>query len=201
MINSVARGWLLAGVVAVLLAAGVGWLISRQMSGPLLALAGVTARMAGGDLAARADVRQQDEFGLLARSFNDMAERLEGTIVTLRRFVADAAHELRTPLTALKTDLELAAGEGRNADRTASLAHAQAQVDRLASLSAGLFDLAHRGRRARRDGAGRSGRPGAAGERGLRVTGRAGRADLCAAPAGGAGLGAGQRRAAPTRPG
>ena len=90
---------------------------------------------------AHADVRQQDEFGLLPRSFNDMAERLEGAIVTLRRFVADAAHELRTPLTALKTDLELAAGQGGDADRSASLAHAQAQVDRLASLSAGLLDL------------------------------------------------------------
>ena len=61
------------------------------MSGPLLALTGVTARMTEGDLSARADVSRQDEFGALARSFNRMADQIQETITTLRRFVADAA--------------------------------------------------------------------------------------------------------------
>ncbi|HEC34901.1 MAG TPA: HAMP domain-containing protein, partial [Anaerolineae bacterium] len=92
IVNSVARAWAIAGGVAVVLAAGVGWLVSRQMSGPLLVLTNVTARMAEGDLSARADVARQDEFGTLGRSFNQMAGRVEETVTTLRRFVADAAH-------------------------------------------------------------------------------------------------------------
>jgi signal transduction histidine kinase len=107
IVTSVARGWVLSGVVAMALAAAVGWLVSRRISAPLLALAGVTASMAAGDLSARADVRRRDEFGTLACSFNTMADRLEDTVVTLRRFVSDAAHELNTPLATLRANLEM----------------------------------------------------------------------------------------------
>jgi signal transduction histidine kinase len=84
-------------------------------------------------------VNRKDEFGLLARSFNTMADRVEATIVALRRFVADAAHELHTPLTALRTDLELAIDPA--AARTALLDRAQAHVARLQTLTSGLLDL------------------------------------------------------------
>jgi HAMP domain-containing protein len=67
ILDSVARGWMMASAVAVLLAAGVGWLISRRISAPLLELTAVTERMAGGDLSTRADVRGRDELGRLGR--------------------------------------------------------------------------------------------------------------------------------------
>ncbi|MEA3375610.1 MAG: HAMP domain-containing sensor histidine kinase [Chloroflexota bacterium] len=140
IVNSVARAWAVASGVAVVLAAGVGWLVSRRMSGPLLALTGVTTQMAEGDLSARADVARQDEFGTLARSFNQMAGRVEETVTTLRRFVADAAHELHTPLTALRTNLELAAEAGPEEERS-FVAQAQEQVARLEALTKGLLDL------------------------------------------------------------
>ena len=66
--------------------------------------------MADGDLSARAPVDRADEVGRLGESFNQMADRMEGTVVALRRFVGDAAHEIGTPLTALRADLELAEG-------------------------------------------------------------------------------------------
>ncbi len=140
IVNSVARAWAIAGGVAVVLAASVGWLVSRQMSGPLLALTGVTTRMAEGDLSARADVTRQDEFGTLARSFNLMAGRVEETVTTLRRFVADAAHGLHTPLTALRTNLELVAEAGPE-EGYRFVAQAQKQVAQLETLTKGLLDL------------------------------------------------------------
>ena len=140
IVNSVARAWAIAGGVAVVLAAGVGWLVSRQMSSPLLALTGVTAQMAAGDLSARADVARQDEFGTLARSFNLMAGRVEETVTTLRRFVSDAAHELHTPLTALRTNLELVAEAGSE-EEGRFVAQAQKQVAQLETLTQGLLDL------------------------------------------------------------
>ncbi|HVO71275.1 MAG TPA: HAMP domain-containing protein, partial [Aggregatilineaceae bacterium] len=100
IVNSVARGWALAGGIAVVLAAVAGWFVSRQISKPLLGLTDVTVRMTNGELSARADVRRQDELGVLATSFNAMADRIEEIVVTLKRFVADAAHEMHTPLTA-----------------------------------------------------------------------------------------------------
>lgn len=141
ILTSVAWGLAIAGGVAVALAAGAGWLISRRVSAPLLALTEVTGRMAQGNLSARAEVTRPApaEVGLLAHSFNEMAEQVEETVLTLRRFVADAAHELHTPLTALRTNLELVnSGE---AGATSYIQEAQAQVERLETLTRDLLDL------------------------------------------------------------
>ncbi len=141
ILASVARGWVLASAIAVLLAAAVGWYISRRISAPVLALTGVTTRMAAGDLSSRADVGNQDEFGLLAHSFNEMADQVEGTVVALRRFVSDAAHELHTPLTALRTNLDLAADESNAAEQRVFIERAQTTVARLETLANNLLDL------------------------------------------------------------
>jgi signal transduction histidine kinase len=140
IVASVARGWVLAGGVAVALAAAVGWLASRRISAPLLGLTSVTASMAAGDLAARAHVERRDEFGTLAQSFNTMADRVEDTVVTLRRFVSDAAHELNTPLTTLRTNLELVT-EDSPPEQRERLGRAQAQIQRLEVLTRGMLDL------------------------------------------------------------
>jgi len=146
IVKDVAQAWILASALAVALAVGAGFVISRRLSSPLLALTQATRRMAEGDLSARADVRQQDEFGLLANAFNEMVLRMDETIRSLRRFAADAAHELKTPLTALRTNLELAAfapdavtqGEP---DSRAYLTQAWEQVKRLEGLTNDLLDL------------------------------------------------------------
>jgi signal transduction histidine kinase len=139
--TSVAWGWALASAVAVLLAALVGWYLSRRISAPVLALTEATTRMAQGDLGSRARVESHDELAQLACSFNEMAEQVETTITTLRRFVSDAAHELRTPLTALRTNLDLALEENNSAQRAVFVARAQAMVSRLDELNANLLDL------------------------------------------------------------
>jgi signal transduction histidine kinase len=141
ILESVAWGWGIASSVAVVLAAGVGWFASRRISGPLGTLTNTTSRMAEGELTARADVTSEDELGLLARSFNEMAERVEETVVTLRRFATDAAHELRTPLTALRTDLELAASGRDEVERRAFIDRALTQLARLEALTMGLLEL------------------------------------------------------------
>src|SRR5262249_30058981 len=67
MLKSVARGWAFAGLLAVVLAALLGWYISGRISAPVLALTEVTTRMAQGDLSSRAHLKTEDEFGQLAR--------------------------------------------------------------------------------------------------------------------------------------
>lgn len=107
IVTSAAWAVLIASLIATLLAALVGWWVSRQLSKPLLELTAVTTQMAAGQLSARAAVTRGDEVGILAHSFNEMAQQVEETVNTLRHFVADAAHELNTPITALRTNLEL----------------------------------------------------------------------------------------------
>ena len=140
ILEDVAWGLGIAGAVAVVLAAVVGWAISRRISDPLVALTKVTAAMAEGDLTARADAARKDELGTLARSFNQMAGQVAEIITTLRRFVSDAAHEIHTPLTALRTNLELARQDAQmGADEY--VVQAQTQVERLEALTGGLLDL------------------------------------------------------------
>jgi len=134
IVTSAAWAVLIASVIATLLAALVGWWVSRQLSTPLLQLTAVTAQMAAGQLSARAAVTRRDEVGILAHSFNEMAQRVEETVHTLRHFVADAAHELNTPITALRTNLELS-------PPTPLLQASLAQVMRLETLVNNLLLL------------------------------------------------------------
>ncbi len=84
-----------------------------------------------------------DEIGRLGATLNAMLERLGDALEHERRFVADASHELRTPLAILKTELELALGEGRTREELyAALASAAEETDRLTQLSEDLLVLA-----------------------------------------------------------
>jgi signal transduction histidine kinase len=144
IIRSVSLAWAGAGVVAILLAALAGWIASRQVINPVLALTDITQRMEGGDLSVRVNLsekRSATEFQALANAYNGMAQRVEITVSTLRAFVADAAHELHTPLTALHTNLELAVDELDPVRRTLFLTRAQEQNQRLETLFGGLLDL------------------------------------------------------------
>jgi signal transduction histidine kinase/CheY-like chemotaxis protein len=99
-----------------LLIAGVGllasqWIASR-IAGPIHALTKAAKSLARGELATEVDVRSEDEVGLLARAFNDMAEQLSALMQqTLEKaraaeqaseaksvFLATMSHEIRTPL-------------------------------------------------------------------------------------------------------
>lgn len=141
IVKSVAIGFLFAGALSIVLAGAVGWWISRRLSDPLTLLTQSTTQMAEGDYTIRTDVEREDELGILARTFNRMAEKVEGTVVTLRRFVSDAAHELNTPLTALRTNLELALGEKKVTARKRYLEGALQQATRLEEVTDALLDL------------------------------------------------------------
>ncbi|MBL8079326.1 MAG: HAMP domain-containing histidine kinase [Anaerolineales bacterium] len=141
ILHNVMNGLVVAGVIAVLLAAFAGWFFSNRITSPVVALTQITSRMAAGDLTARANVRGNDEMGMLGLSFNEMASRVEEVVGTLRSFAADAAHELHTPLTALQTNLELAREEKNASNRTLYLSRAQEQSQRLETLVSSLLDL------------------------------------------------------------
>jgi len=137
IVTDVLRAWGMASVVAVALAAIIGWFLSRRISAPVITLANLTSQMASGDLSVRSKIERRDEFGILARSFNTMAQRVEDTIAMLRQFVADAAHEIHTPLTALRINLDLKTEKWD----TSSLSDALVQIKKLETLTRDLLDL------------------------------------------------------------
>jgi signal transduction histidine kinase len=132
----------LASGIAVLLAAIVGWFISRLIFAPVQALMNITASRAKVGSSSRINVNHLDEFEQLEHSFNEMADQVETTAAIVRRFVADAAHELHTPLTALHMNLDLALNENNVEDRARFLFRAQAIVKGLEGLNTKLLELA-----------------------------------------------------------
>jgi signal transduction histidine kinase len=133
----------LAGAIAVLLAATVGWYISYLISAPVRALTSMTDRMPKGKLSSRVNVKSLDEFEQLELSINELTEQVETSATTLQRFVVDAAHELHTPLTALRANLDLALHENNAADQARFLLRAQGIVKRLEELNTNLLELSH----------------------------------------------------------
>jgi class 3 adenylate cyclase len=65
-----------ASLLGALVALVVGFVLARRITGPISALTGAAARVAGGDLAHELPVRSRDEIGQLTRAFNEMVEGL-----------------------------------------------------------------------------------------------------------------------------
>lgn len=95
------RWMLLAFALAVVLSAIAARLIAGSLAKRVGTLGTVASSLAEGDLSARAAVDGNDEVTDLARSFNDMADRLEQTQQGERDFLMSVGHDLRTPLTTI----------------------------------------------------------------------------------------------------
>jgi two-component system, OmpR family, sensor histidine kinase BaeS len=81
-------------------------LTNRLVLAPIVALTGAVRRMEHGALSEPVAVDRNDEIGELARSFNDLAMRLEESERRRKMLIADIAHELRTPLTNIRGSIE-----------------------------------------------------------------------------------------------
>ncbi len=79
-------------VSAIIVSLWIGQLITR----PLVRLTQTAETIAKGDFSARADVKTQDETGILANAFNSMAEKLNDTLSGLEKSIADRTQELES---------------------------------------------------------------------------------------------------------
>jgi two-component system, OmpR family, sensor kinase len=141
------EGLALIGVVVLLLGLVAGLVIAGQVARPLRRLNAAVRRIASGDLTARAPVEGSSEQRSLARSFNEMTERLAAALGSQRRFVADASHQLRTPLTGLRLRIEEAQAVGVTPAARNELDESLREVDRLAEMVDELLVLSRAGER------------------------------------------------------
>jgi two-component system phosphate regulon sensor histidine kinase PhoR len=76
---------LAGGVLALVVASGIGIFVSRRITRPVVDMQRIARRMAEGDFHARAPVRSPDEIGQLARALNRLAQSLEDKISDLEQ--------------------------------------------------------------------------------------------------------------------
>jgi two-component system, OmpR family, sensor histidine kinase PrrB len=141
------RQWvMIAGLIAVAAATGLGWLFGGRAVRPIVQL---THQIADGTPQAvtASGVREAEE---LAEAIDSMLDRIadaqrqtESALDTARDFAAASAHELRTPLTAMRTDIEvLSTLELDSAERAEILIDLARTQGRVESTLAALERLA-----------------------------------------------------------
>lgn len=96
----------LSTFIALVLAAAVGWWLSRAVTRPVQQLTSAAEAIAAGQFDQSVTVNSRDELGRLGNTFNDMTTRLNAARQMQVDFVADVSHELRTPLTSIKGTVE-----------------------------------------------------------------------------------------------
>lgn len=137
-------------IAATVVSLVLGYIIARSLTRRIDDLVGGARRIADGDLLARVSAQGDDEVGQLGAAFNDMAARLQASLVaqrTLERawrdLVGNVAHDLRTPLADIQAAVE-ALEEGVVEDaptRTQYLASVGRETRYLGRLIDDLFAL------------------------------------------------------------
>jgi HAMP domain-containing protein len=135
--------WLVSTLVALLLAGGIGFLLSRAIARPLHRLTAAASAVARGQFDQQVPVGSRDELGRLSQTFNEMTSRLRAARQMQVDFVANVSHELRTPLTAVKGTIEtLRDGAVDDAEvRDRFLETVEEETDRLIRLVNDLLVL------------------------------------------------------------
>ncbi|MGY1750258.1 sensor histidine kinase [Modestobacter sp. SYSU DS0511] len=135
---------LLAGLVALLAAAGTAVLVIRRTLRPLDRVAATATRvaelpLASGEVRLAERVPPQDtdpgtEVGQVGTALNRLLDHVEGSLAArqasetqVRQFVADASHELRTPLASIRGYAELVRRQG--GEVPADVGHAMRRVE------------------------------------------------------------------------
>jgi len=145
MMEDIRNTFLWAIPIALLLAGSGGFFLARKALAPIAAMASEARAMGADNLHRRLPVaNERDELGQLARTFNQLLERLEMSFEQQRRFMADASHELRTPVTILRSEAEvtLSQPERSAAEYRDTITVLREESQRLTHIIEDLFTLA-----------------------------------------------------------
>ena len=127
-------------VVMLLVSAALGFPLAYTLVRPLRRIAEASKQLARGRYETRLPITSRDEIGRLAQDMNDLAQALERTEQSRRRWVADISHELRTPLSVLRGEVE-ALQDGLRPYSAEALGSLHGEIMRLGRLVDELYQL------------------------------------------------------------
>jgi len=129
---------------ALALSSLAGYQVARAALAPVEAMRNRAALIGDQTLSERLpEPGTDDELDRLARTLNDLLERLAAALERERRIVGDASHELRTPISVLRTRVDVALRAEQTVPALqAALAQTGADARRLGRLADDLLVLA-----------------------------------------------------------
>ncbi|HTE42340.1 MAG TPA: HAMP domain-containing protein, partial [Steroidobacteraceae bacterium] len=128
--------------VAIGVSALACWWLARTLSRPVAQLQRSARALAAGNLEARVGddlAQRKDELGVLARDFDQMAERVRSLLASKETLLRYVSHELRSPLARLRVALMLARREG--ADTQREMERIERETERLDTLIGQILRL------------------------------------------------------------
>lgn len=131
-------------LVLVLLAVWGGYLIAGKSLRPIQQIGQAAAQInQGRDLKKRIALGVgNDEIHQLARTFDEMFERLDDSFVAQQQFIADASHELRTPMSVIMAQCEYSLEKPRDAEEYQNaLVVVQRQGQKMSRLIEDMLDV------------------------------------------------------------
>lgn len=115
----------------------------RRMLKRVDAITGTAAQIRPDDLGTRVPAgRQQDEVARLARTFNNMLDRISSSVNQLRTLTDSVAHDLKSPITSVRGSLEIALSLEDREQSAELVAQAIDHLDRLSDVITTSLDLA-----------------------------------------------------------
>lgn len=140
-IDGPGRAYLVASGVMIVLIVLVGAFAAGRLLRPLRQMRETAERVSGQALDERLPVEGRDDVSELARTMNDMLDRLDEALDSQRQLLSDVRHELRTPITIVRGHLELMdVGDPDDVRETQELA--VDELDRMNDLVQGLSETA-----------------------------------------------------------
>lgn len=138
------NGLLFISPVVFLVAGLAGHLLSRRALNPVAAIAREAQRIHDGNLQLRLpQLKTRDELAHLSVTLNDMLERIESAINSVRDFTSYASHELRTPVALIRTEADLALQfERTGTEYREAISIIGSEAQRMSSLLDSLLFLA-----------------------------------------------------------
>jgi two-component system OmpR family sensor kinase len=127
-------------VGVLILASLLAWLVAGRVLAPLRLLRDTARSIGESDLTRRIPVEGDDELADLARTFNEMLDRLEEAFASQKAFISDAGHELRTPITIIRGHLDVMGDDPE--ERRETLELVGDELDRMGRLVNDLLLLA-----------------------------------------------------------
>ena len=127
-----------------LIAAGVGYWMSRRALAPVDALVRTARAVSGTNLSTRLEkLHTGDELQRRSDTLNEMLDRIEASVSRITQFTADASHELRTPVSLIRTEAELSLRRSRSqTEYPDSLRHILLEAERTSALIEQLLSVA-----------------------------------------------------------